>query len=200
MNVIPAEKREMLLTALRAGLSIRKSAVYAGVKRTTAARYFYMLPPMTCPCGRSLPHRGWCDHRSAISAGHRRRAQIRSENSAEAQANLLLWRPLIIEIQAALRFSKGIARLEEQYPGIFQMPEAAWADDARVPIQQPANEISVGLMAALDKLHPKVKRFVLAIVDGESLEDAASENDLSDDDLGKILPKLKAFLAPHLKS
>jgi hypothetical protein len=77
-------------------------------------------------------------------------------------------------------FSEGIARV--------------------VPIVGPQQqETPFALLAALDKLHPNVRAFVLAVIDGAEMQQAATEARIGADMLARLLPRLRAFLTPYVR-
>lgn len=102
MNFIPPDKEQKLEAAYRAGLSIRSAAQFADVAKGTARKYFRAYPPMDCPCGRRLPHRGWCSYRVAKSP---KRQAILARIAPLKQTTLARWRRESKEIDAALEGS-----------------------------------------------------------------------------------------------
>jgi hypothetical protein len=56
----------------------------------------------------------------------------------------------------------------------------------------------VSISGLVDKLHPAVRKFVLALIDGRDITDAAAVAGLSKRQLDIVLPPLRSFLRPHL--
>lgn len=61
-------KQELVLLACRSGMSIRKTAEFAGVCQNTAKKWLNKYRGAAlCHCGRPSGHMGWCSHRLANS-------------------------------------------------------------------------------------------------------------------------------------
>lgn len=61
-------------------------------------------------------------------------------------------------------------------------------------------ETSVTLFSAIELLNPNIRTMVHAIIAGDDLEVAAAEAGIGVEQLPKLLPRLKTFLAPYVKS
>lgn len=198
MNIISAEELERLHSALNAGLSIRQSAKVVGLHRETARRYFHMLPPALCRCGLEQTHKGGCLYRASL----KRVGTVGAET-------LLIWNDLKPEVRIALKRTKlikqiavdRVAELRRFYQPHRRAFEGSFENGTGsvVAIQEAdQDQSSFALFAALEKLHPAVKKFVLAITEGASVEDAAQECGLSESALSRVMPSLKVFLQPYL--
>lgn len=216
MHYINSEKYDKLTSAFRASLSIRNAACYAGVSLNTAKRYFHMLPPMVCPCGRELPHRALCDYRIAISPA--RQAYLKSVTDGRINdlslERWVVYREKIIHALNNTNFLcitdqaefEGFKKLYQQPPDLkrFYNPPTQgveWYNDkAQVICVQNATQedSSIALYTALEKLHPSVRKFCLALIDGASIQEAADECGISRDELATVLPPLRVFLKPYL--
>lgn len=65
-------------------------------------------------------------------------------------------------------------------------------------VQADQEDTPVLLYKALDRLHPRVKRFVLAVADGAEVHEAAAESGIPKTLVESLLPRLRTFLAPLL--
>jgi hypothetical protein len=117
------------------------------------------------------------------------------------------WAVMRLEILEAVRGYKNLCSVDNEavteLKKFYHIPQFGFEHDGRqgriVAISQPSQEnTSFQLFAALEKLHPIVKRFVTNIVDGATVREAADECGLADRELAKILPPLKVFLKPLL--
>lgn len=206
MNVLDYTSQEKLLSAFGAGLSIRAAAAFADVNRKTADRYFKQQPPILCPCGRPLPHREWCSWRVAMSPSRQRFLSSFARGGIK-NTTLDRWGDLKTQVQAALAGKDRLCAVDQtalsELKRFYTIPNMGWegsGENSRmVAIADATQEsTSFALFAALDRLHPAVKKFVLAITDGAGVEDAAAESGLSDAALAKVMPRLKVFLKPYL--
>lgn len=204
MNVIGPEEHQKLMAAFRTGLSIRSSAVYAGVHRKTAQSYFHQQPPMTCPCGAPLPHKFWCSFRVSLSPGRqsflKRFAPVRPET-------LKGWGDMKVAIERSLKECSWLCSVDHaavaELRRFYQPPQFGleFRDErpCLVAIAEATQEhTSFSLFAALEQLHPAVKRFVLALIDGANISEASTESGISDEALVLVMPRLKVFLRPYL--
>jgi hypothetical protein len=57
----------------------------------------------------------------------------------------------------------------------------------------------IHLLAALDKLHPLLKRLVLNVLDGADLQEAAAHAGIAAEVLPTVLPRLRLFLRPYVR-
>lgn len=204
MNTIDAEQQKRLERALHAGLSIRAAATYAGVNKTTAHRYFHMLPSLICPCGEPLPHKQWCAHRVAMSPNRQaflqRFSRVRPETIAK-------WARMKTNILAAIEDGaflcsmdhdamKDLKRFYELKPTYLEYVNG---EPRFVAVAEPEEQTSsFDLFAAVERLHPVSRRFVKALIDGASVLEAAMECKISDEALAIVLPELRVYLRPYL--
>lgn len=68
-----------------------------------------------------------------------------------------------------------------------------------VAVAREAIEAPTDIFKALNNLHPAVREFVVAIIDGADVQAAAREARLNEASLSKILPPLRIFLRPYLQ-
>lgn len=204
MNLVSSDQYHKLTAGFRSGLSIRASAMFADVANNTALRYFNQQPPIVCPCGRALPHKGWCAHRVAMSPARQRFLSSVRNIKAETSAK---WIRLKGEVISALGSGSWLVTVDSEAMADlrrFYRPQAAAfefvGEEARFIAVTEATQdnISFSLFAALEKLHPAVRKFCLAIIDGASMHEAADEAGISRDELSTVLPPLKTFLSPYL--
>lgn len=209
MRFISSDQQDVLRNAFQAGLSIRSAARFAGVAKGTAQRYFRMMPPLLCPCGRELPHKSWCTYRVALSP-RRQEVLMRLCQGGVKDETMARWLRLRDDVLSAVSGGRWLATIDAA--GMSELrrfydPSASWGfeyarDTVRIvavaDATQETTALSYDLFAALDTLPDPVKRFCVAIIEGASVREAADESRLSDDDLARELPPLREFLRPYL--
>jgi hypothetical protein len=214
MNSIRPEQSRKLNAAFNAGFSVRGAARYAGVDKKTGFRYFNQLSPMTCLCGRKLPHQFWCAWRVSMSEGRQNflKAFARGNIKPATRHSWDQKRLQIMEIlkSATLLLPMHQADLDDlrrfydpAAPYAFEYsPASKWGRDTQITavgVVMPTQEnSSFALFAAMEQLHPAVQNMLHAIIDGASIDDAAIESGIGADELLTVMPRLKLFLAPYL--
>jgi hypothetical protein len=81
----------------------------------------------------------------------------------------------------------------------FQFAPDGWCERvAVVAADQHERASATRVLDALVPLHPAVRKLCLGVIDGADLSEAAADAGLDDGQLARVLPPLRAYLAPHV--
>jgi hypothetical protein len=206
VNSLPTAIVAELHALFRAGIGVRASARRLGISKITAQRYYREFPELKCPCGEPARHRGWCQHRVALSP---ERQNFLSRFVTLRPQTIERWLAYSVKFETRIKMAFGGLK-QVRKEALRQMGEPAngagfeFGEDGQVTRVQTVEAIqsdsSLTLRKKLAELHPSVRSLCESVLDGATLDQAAKEANLTPDQLKMILPKLKLFLRPLVET
>lgn len=203
-HYLPSSIAGAIPVLLRVGLPMRAVARRLDVSPNTVSLYAAQLPPMICPCGKASNHRAWCHLRVSMSPGRQKflRSWRPITNKTEE-----LWTKMRDSVEFAAANAYQLCSIDKDAQASLRSfynptPDFSFEWDGGpkiVAITEPSQELSDPiLLRQLSKLSGRERKLVTAILDSESLDQAAEDADIGQEELPVILESLRQFLGPIL--
>jgi hypothetical protein len=110
--------------------------------------------------------------------------------------------PIIVRGIHQHHWPSGAAQTYTQGPTVPLIAATEFVNDIPqviAAVNADQEETQFALLAALDKLHPLLKRLVLNVLDGADLQEAAAHAGIAAEVLPTVLPRLRLFLRPYVR-